>query len=94
MYHPWQSLNQPWLGRVVALRERHGACLCRCDHVAPMVAHACAARRGSSTGRGWGGQSRRAIGTVRARVAAITSRQWLHTHALPAEQGHAPPAEP
>ena len=30
---------------------------------------------------------------MRARVAAIASRRWLHTHALPAEPGHAPPAE-
>ena len=44
--------------------------------------------RGPSTGRGWGGQSRRASGTVCACVAAITSRRWRHTHVPP---GAGPP---
>jgi hypothetical protein len=73
MCRPEQVLHLPWLGSAVASHERHGACSCRCNHVEPMVAHACAARRGSSTGRGWGVQSRCVSGTVRACVAEITS---------------------
>jgi hypothetical protein len=44
MCRPARTLHRPWLRRAVASSERHCACSCRCDRVAPMAAHACAAR--------------------------------------------------
>jgi hypothetical protein len=123
---PARVLCRPWLERSVASRERHGACLSRCDRDAPVAAHThvtpgagpppamaggvrrvaraarcvlvslrprrasggthtCVARRGPSAGRGWGGQSRRASGTVRARLPAIATRQWRTHMCSPAQ---------
>ena len=75
-------------GRLVASRERHGACSSRCDRGAPALAHTCAIPGGPSACRGWGGRSRRASGTERARLAAIATRRRRHTHVLP---GAGPP---
>ena len=64
MCHPGRALCRPWLGREIASREWHGAWLSRCDRDMPMVAPACAARRGPSAGRGWGGRWCRVSGTL------------------------------
>jgi hypothetical protein len=70
-------------GGSVASRERHGACSSRCNRGAPVLAHTCATPGGPSACRGWGGRSRRASGTLRARLAAIATRRRRHTHVLP-----------
>ena len=67
-------------GRVA--RAARGVQVCH-NGVTPMAAHTCAARRLSSAGRGWGGQSRRTSCTGHAGLAAIATRRWRHTRVLP-----------
>ncbi len=68
------------VGRAVASRGRHRACSSRRDRDAPSAAHTWAARRAPSASAGWGGGSRRAGGTARARPAAIVTRRLRYTH--------------
>ena len=77
-----------WPRGPVASRERHGARPTRGDDDAPVAAHACAARRRPSAGRGRGGPV-----ASRERHGACPTRgdgtgRWRHTHVLP---GAGPP---
>jgi hypothetical protein len=76
-----QRLRQPWPrgGYPVA---RGGVCPTRGDGDGPLAAHACAARRRPSAGRGQGGAiTSREAGC--ARLAAMVTGRWRHTHVRP-----------
>jgi hypothetical protein len=77
-------------GGAITSRERHGACPTRGDGDGPVAAHACAAWRrpsGASASRGRGGAiTLREAGC--ARLAAMVTGRWRHTHVRP---GAGPP---
>jgi hypothetical protein len=86
-----RALRRRRLGRAIASRGRLSARSSHRDRDAPPAANAWAARRAPSTSAGWGGRSRRAGGTARARPAAIATRRRRHKHG---PHGVCPPPAP